>query len=55
MNWTIGKKVTATGIAVLVLSVGTAGLGLKMNADLGDALDRATSRPRSCATICRPT
>lgn len=27
MNWTIGKKVTATGIAVLVLSVGTAGLG----------------------------
>ncbi|GAA0766867.1 HAMP domain-containing methyl-accepting chemotaxis protein [Actinomadura yumaensis] len=42
MNWTIGKKVTATGIAVLVLSVGTAGLGLKMNADLGDALDRAT-------------
>ena len=42
MNWTIGKKVTAAGGAILLLSVGTAGLGLKMNADLGDALDRAT-------------
>ncbi|MFN4069167.1 MAG: methyl-accepting chemotaxis protein, partial [Brevundimonas aurantiaca] len=42
MNWTIGKKVTAAGGAVLLLSVGMAGLGLKMNADLGDALDRAT-------------
>ncbi|HAF79680.1 MAG TPA: methyl-accepting chemotaxis protein, partial [Brevundimonas sp.] len=42
MNWTIGKKVTAAWGAVLLLSVGTAGLGLKMNADLGDALDRAT-------------
>ena len=42
MGWTIGKKVTATGIGVLVLSVGTAGVGLMMNTQLGGALDRAT-------------
>ena len=56
MNWTIGKKVTAAGGAILLLSVGTAGLGLKMNADLGDALDRATvsaSSSRSAAGTMR--
>ena len=42
MIWTIGKKVTATGIGVLLLSVGTAGVGLMMNTQLGGALDRAS-------------
>ncbi|MDK2749023.1 MAG: methyl-accepting chemotaxis protein, partial [Brevundimonas sp.] len=42
MIWTIGKKVTATGIIVLLLSVGTAGVGLVMNAKLAGALDRAS-------------
>ncbi|MFN6981523.1 MAG: methyl-accepting chemotaxis protein [Brevundimonas sp.] len=42
MIWTIGKKVTATGIIVLLLSVGTAGVGLMMNAKLAGALDRAS-------------
>ncbi|WP_299172801.1 methyl-accepting chemotaxis protein [uncultured Brevundimonas sp.] len=42
MNWTIGKKVTATGIVVVLLSVGTAGVGLMMNARLGAALERST-------------
>ncbi len=43
MIWTIGKKVTATGIGVLLLSVGTAGVGLMMNTQLGAALDRAST------------
>ena len=42
MIWTIGKKVTATGIIVLLLSVGTAGVGLVMNAKLAGALERAS-------------
>ena len=41
MIWTIGKKVTATGIGVLLLSVGTASVGLMVNTRLGEALDRA--------------
>jgi methyl-accepting chemotaxis protein len=41
MIWTIGNKVTATGIGVLLLSVGTASVGLMMNTSLGGALDRA--------------
>ncbi|NBB64703.1 HAMP domain-containing protein [Pseudomonas sp. ODNR1LW] len=43
MRMTIGKKVAATGVAVLVLSVGTAGVGLLMNETQGQALNRASA------------
>ncbi|WAC59453.1 HAMP domain-containing methyl-accepting chemotaxis protein [Brevundimonas sp. SL130] len=42
MRLTISNKVAATGIAVLLLSVGTAGVGLVMNQQLGDALHHAS-------------
>ncbi|OGN51906.1 MAG: chemotaxis protein [Caulobacterales bacterium RIFOXYB1_FULL_67_16] len=42
MRMTIGKKVAATGVAVLVLSVGTAGVGLLTNETQGQALSRAS-------------